>query len=247
MQRRRGLAHTPPALDLVGPEFCKPHCCQGGRHLGGAEVGPHPHWVEPAPPRPDLALGRLGKKCYFPRQPRPAVLTFITLRKRPPLSGGPDELYSPFILICFLPQSQQPTFPQVGHLQSGLCHALCAWPRPGNPWPPPTTCPEAGTESRILLRPRRGPMGHLALAGYPKGSSAWLRGPGAEVLPAPSPVALAGVPLTSWVWRAAAARRGRGEAAGFWPGWDMVRPWRALPPGGHSGDWKGEGGPGRER
>lgn len=54
-----------------------------------------------------------------------------------------------------------------------------------------------------------------------------------------------GAPLTSWVWRAAAARRGRGEAAGFWPGWDMARPRRALPPGGRSGDCKG--GPGGER
>lgn len=67
----------------------------------------------------------------------------------------------------------------------------------------------------------------------------------AGVLPVHCTEALAGMPLTSWVWRAAAARRGRGEAAGFWPGWDMARLRQALPPGGRSGDWKG--GPGGDR
>lgn len=35
------------------------------------------------------------------------------------------------------------------------------------------------------------------------------------------PAAQSGVLLTSWVWRAAAPRRGLGEAAGFGPGWDI--------------------------
>lgn len=36
------------------------------------------------------------------------------------------------------------------------------------------------------------------------------------------PAAQSGVLLTSWVWRAAARRRGLGEAAGRGPGWDIV-------------------------
>lgn len=65
------------------------------------------------------------------------------------------------------------------------------------------------------------------------------RGSGAGVLPVHRPAARTGAPLTSWVRRAAAARRGRGEAAGFWPDWDMARRQGALPPGGRSGDWEG--------
>lgn len=46
------------------------------------------------------------------------------------------------------------------------------------------------------------------------------------------PGAQTGELLTSWVWRAAAPRRGLGEAAGFGPGWDIVaKPPRAQPPG----------------
>ena len=151
-------------------------------------------------------------------------------------------MYSPFILNRFSPQSHQSTFPSAGQLQSGLRRAQYTWPRPGSTQPPPVTCPEAGSESQVLLRLGRGRTGQQARRATPKEAA---HGSGAGVLPALSPAAPAQVPLTSWVWRAAAARRGRGEAAGFWPGWDMARPRGTLPRGGRSGDWKG--GPGGER
>ena len=110
----------------------------------------------------------------------------------------------------------------------------------GHPRAPPVTCPGAGLSphpslSRCFSGPGRGGA---------QGQKARKVNPPLEVDPrlrgaprsSPRSSPAVGAPLTSWVWRA--ARRGRGEAAGFGPGWDMARPVRALPPG-RGGAWKG--------
>lgn len=143
------------------------------------------------------------------------------------------------------PASHQPTFLHAPPLRSTRPTPRPApWTRPGNrrhlqppagqrPSPEPSPCPAGapGAADRPgWQRPAR---------------AATAPGPGP---PSPSPAAPTGAPLTSWVRRAAAARRGRGEAAGFWPGWDMARPLRALPPGMRRGEWRGgrAGSPARE-
>lgn len=100
----------------------------------------------------------------------------------------------------------------------------------------PATCPAVALSPTLFPGPGGGVRGSRPGRLRPEEAAHSSR---AAVHPVHSPAAQAGAPLTSWVWRAAAARRGRGDAAGFWPGWDMVRPQQALPPGGSSGDWKG--------
>lgn len=102
--------------------------------------------------------------------------------------------------------------------------------------------PAARLARSLAPRPGMGRTGLRTKQATPRGGSPRLRRPGP---PGGQPASSAGAPLTSWAWREAAARRGRGDAAGFRPGWDMARLLRVLPPGQRSGDWKG--GPGGER
>lgn len=86
--------------------------------------------------------------------------------------------------------------------------------------------PSCSPEPRALPRPGWGRTGQQARQTTPRGGGPQLQDWGS---PSAQPCGSERAPLTSWVWRAAAARRGRGDAAGFGTGWDMARPQRALP------------------
>jgi hypothetical protein len=203
----------------------------GGRHRGRG-LRPRPH-----PPGPAPGFGRqLVREEVFCRQPRPtapdphgrpAVLGNEPLTLGLGGRGAQSDLYSSSTLIHLVPLSHRPAF-----LHAPLHPARATT----NALEPSAGIPSHPLPARALSPlPRRGSGGRLGgqARQLPRKEA---RPCTSGIPPSPSSAARSGAPLTSWVWRAAAARRGRGEAAGFWPGWDMARPLRVQPPRKRSGD-----------
>lgn len=105
-------------------------------------------------------------------------------------------------------------------------HAHCSdltSPRcPRNPSTQLVSLPNSESLESPACRQARRSDPFPTLEGVRRGNAPGLRRDTPRLGPfAACPEAQSGRLLTSWVWRAAAPRRGLGEAAGFGPGWDI--------------------------